>query len=266
MPLKVFAILLSIGAAAGSSFVAGTAQAAQCGGDFGPWLQQLRRDTAAGGVGPKGLAALDGVTPDSTVISRDRGQQVFNQSFEQFSNRMITPRLNRGANEIRALGSLFDRIETRTGVPGPVLVAIWGLETDFGAVQGNFATIRSLATLAFDCRRADHFRAELIDALKIVDSGSLKDGQLRGAWAGEIGQTQFMPSSYLKFAAGRDLRSDSTAALSATADYLQSYGWQRSAGWEPGQPNFAVLKQWNDSDVYARTIASFATRMDQMVK
>ena len=88
---------------------------------------------------------------------------------------------------------------------------------------------------------------------------------MRGAWAGEIGQTQFMPSSYLKFAAGSDLIHSSEGALTATANYLRGYGWSKGAGWEPGQPNFAVIKQWNSSDVYARTIAYLATRLSQMV-
>src|ERR1700712_2708635 len=121
MSLRVVAILIALGATLGATAV----QAAQCGGDFGPWLQQMKRDATAGGVGPKGLAALDGITPDATVLTRDRGQQVFTQSFEQFSGRMIPPRLNPGANKMRAYGSLFDRTEARTGVPGPVLVAIW---------------------------------------------------------------------------------------------------------------------------------------------
>ncbi len=144
-----------------------------------------------------------------------------------------------------------------------MLVAIWGLETSFGAVSGNFATVRSLVTLAYDCRRSDQFRSELFDALKIVDAGYMNPASMRGAWAGEIGQTQFMPSSYLKFGVGRNIFS-SQGALAATANYLRGYGWTKGAGWEPGQANFAVIKQWNKSDVYARTIAYFATRLSQM--
>ena len=120
-------------------------------------------------------------------------------------------------------------------------------------------------TLAYDCRRTDRFRAELFDALKIVDAGYMTPAAMRGAWAGEIGQTQFMPSSYLKFGGGRDLIHSSQNALSATASYLRGYGWSKGAGWEPGQPNFAVIKEWNKSDVYARTIAYFATRLSPMV-
>jgi lytic murein transglycosylase len=237
--------------------------AASCGGDYGQWLAQAKSEAAAHGVGARGIAALDGVVPDPAVISHDRGQGVFRQSFEEFAPHRVNPLLSSAANKLRSMKPFFDRVEANTGVPGSVLVAIWGLETSFGAVNGNFSTIRSLVTLAYDCRRSDHFRSEMFDALKIVDSGRMSPSGMRGAWAGEIGQTQFMPSSYLKFAAGGDLIRSPQAALSATANYLRGYGWVKGAGWEPGQPNFAVIKQWNKSDVYARTIAYFATRLSQ---
>jgi lytic murein transglycosylase len=257
---------LAVAAALASALAPGVADAAACGGDFGAWLQGFRQEAQANGVGPKGLAALDGVVPDPAVITRDHSQGAFNQTFEQFGPKRVAPLLNPGANKMRALASFLDGLESRTGVQAPVLVAIWGLETSFGAVQGNFLTIRSLVTLAHDCRRSDKFRAELVDALKIVDSGAMPPAAMKGAWAGEIGQTQFMPSSYLKYGAGQDLIHSPQAALTATANYLQGHGWTKGAGWEPGQPNFAVIKQWNEADVYARTIAYFATRLDQMVR
>ncbi len=241
-------------------------QAAQCGGDMGAWMQGVRQEAQSRGVGARGIAALDGMTPDPSVISHDRGQGVFRQTFEQFGPHRVAPLLGAGANKLRALGSFFDRTEQQTGVPGPVLVAIWGLETSFGGDNGNFGTIRSLVTLAHDCRRADKFRDELFNALKIIDSGAYSVASMRGAWAGEIGQTQFMPSSYLKYGGGRDIIHSSQDALTATANYLRGYGWSKGAGWEPGQPNFGVIKQWNESDVYAKTIAYFATKLNQMVK
>ncbi len=148
-----------------------------------------------------------------------------------------------------------------------MLVAIWGLETDFGVNTGKFSTIRSLATLAFDCRRADTFRAELLDALRIVERGDLAPTEMRGAWAGEIGQTQFMPSSYLKFAVDfdgngrRDLLRSTPDVLASTANFLAGHGWQRGKGWEPGSANFAVIQEWNKSEVYARTIVYFADQL-----
>ena len=253
-------VVLALLAAPSSAF----AQA--CGGDFGGWLQNFRKQAQTENIGPKGLAALDGLTPDPAVLSRDRNQQVFTQTFEQFGPKRVAPLLNPGANKLRSMASFFDGLETRTGVPGPVVIAIWGLETSFGAVQGDFNTLRALATLAHDCRRSERFRAEFMDALRIVDSGAMTPASMKGAWAGEIGQTQFMPSSYIKYGAGQDLIKSSQAALTATANYLKGYGWKKGAGWEPEQPNFAVIKEWNKSDVYARTIAYFATKLDQMVK
>ena len=144
------------------------------------------------------------MTLDQSVLSRDRSQKVFNQSFEEFSGRMVPPRLSRGANMMKQYGSVLSRIEETYGVPGEVLVAIWGLETDFGVNIGKFPTMRSLATLAYDCRRAEMFRGELLDALRIIDRGDLTPAEMRGAWAGEIGQTQFMPSNYIKFAVDFD--------------------------------------------------------------
>src|SRR6195952_3435752 len=244
---------------------------ATCGtGSFDAWLNEFKTEAAAKGIAPQAIAAgLNGVTLDQSVLSRDRGQQVFQQSFEEFSGRMVPPRLTRGANLMKQYGSALSRIEERYGVPGAVLVAIWGLETDYGANIGKFATIRSLATLAYDCRRSEMFRAELMDALRIVERGDLSPAEMRGAWAGEIGQTQFMPSSYIKFAVDfdengrRDLLRSPQDVLASTANYLASYGWQRGQGWEPGSTNFAVIQQWNKSEVYAKTIAYFATRLER---
>ena len=137
---------------------------------------------------------------------------------------MVPPRLPRGANMLKQYGSVLSRIEQTYGVPGEVLVAIWGLETDFGVNIGKFPTLRSLATLAYDCRRTDLFRAELMDALRIVERGDLAPREMRGAWAGEIGQTQFMPSSYFKFAVDfdgngrRDLLRSAPDVLASTAN------------------------------------------------
>ncbi|MEA2821394.1 MAG: hypothetical protein QOJ86_3398 [Bradyrhizobium sp.] len=256
--------------AAGALVVAtmSTANAAACGGNFDAWLAEFKTEAAAKGIAPSAIAAgLSGITPDQSVLSRDRSQRVFSQSFEEFSGRMIPPRLAPGSNKLKQYGSALSRIEQQYGVPGEVLVAIWGLETDFGANIGKFPTIRSLATLAYDCRRAELFRAELMDALRIVERGDLSPSEMRGAWAGEIGQTQFMPSSWIKFAVDfdgngrRDLLRSAPDVLASTANYLASYGWQRGKDFEPGSANFAVIQQWNKSEVYAKTIAAFASQL-----
>src|SRR5208283_1360934 len=164
--------------------------AAPCGGDFGAWLQGVKAEASTQGISQRAIqSALGGVTYDPTVIARDHAQGVFRQSFEQFSGRMVPPRLARGARVLQQYGPIFSRIQQQYGVPGAVIVAIWGLETDFGANSGRFPTIRSLAALAYDCRRPDKFRTELLDALRIVDRGDMSPSEMRGAWAGEIGQT-----------------------------------------------------------------------------
>jgi membrane-bound lytic murein transglycosylase B len=166
-----------------------------------------------------------------------------------------------------AAGSLAE-IEQRFGVPGPVLVAIWGLETRFGANNGSYPTFAALATLAYDCRRAQRLRAELIDALILAQRGFVRHpSELRGAWAGEIGQTQLMPSAVLKFATtpsgsgSPDLIHNSADALASTANFLAAHGWQRGAGWDEGEPNFAAILQWNSAPIYAKTVALFADRL-----
>jgi lytic murein transglycosylase len=245
------------------------AVAAPCGSStFDAWLADFKTDAAAKGISQATLtAALNGLTLDKSVLARDRSQAVFNQSFEQFSGRMVPPRLTRGSDKMKQYGSVLGRIEEAYGVPGEVIVAIWGLETDFGVNIGKFPTIRSLATLAYDCRRADEFRAQLLDAMRVIDRGDMAASEMHGAWAGEIGQTQFMPSAYLKYAVDfdgngrRDLLHSAPDVLASTANYLASYGWQRGKGWEPGSPNFSVIQQWNKSEVYAKTIAYFATQL-----
>src|SRR5882672_9968472 len=248
---------------------AAPALAAPCGsGTFEAWLEDFKKEAAAKGISQPAIqAGLTGVTLDKNILARDHSQKVFSQSFEEFSGRMVPPRITRGSNMLKQYGSVLGRIEQSYGVPPEVLVAIWGLETDFGANNGKFPTIRSLTTLAYDCRRADTFRAELMDALRIIERGDLAPSEMRGAWAGEIGQTQFMPSSYLKYAVDfdgngrRDLLHSAPDVLASTANYLASYGWQRGKDWEPGSANFNVIQQWNKSEVYAKTIGYFASQL-----
>ena len=181
---------------------------------------------------------------------------------------MVPPRLARGRNMLIQYGSIFNKIEDQFGVPGPVIVAIWGLETDFGTNPGKFPTVRSLASLAYDCRRPDKFRAETIAALQIIDRGDMSPADMHGAWAGEIGQTQFLPSSYLKYAVDydgnghRDLIRSVPDVLASTANYLKGYGWQRGQPWGEGTANFQVLLQWNASQVYTKTVAYFAQQLE----
>jgi lytic murein transglycosylase len=256
-------LILWLGALAGPA-----AAETPCGGDFATWLRGVEQEAVAAGISQQTIdSALGDVTYDPTIIARDHAQGVFRQSFEEFSGRMVPPRLARGRRLLQQYRPLFDRIERQFGVPGAVIVAIWGLETDFGADNGKFSTIRALATLAFDCRRAEKFRAELLAALRIVNRGDMSAAQMRGAWAGEIGQTQFLPTSYLKFAVdytgsgNRDLIHSVPDVLASTANYLKGYGWQRGQPWGEGSANFQVLLQWNASEVYTKTVAYFAEQL-----
>jgi lytic murein transglycosylase len=247
---------------------AALAQNTPCGGDFGSWLQGVKTDAAAQGISQRAIqSGLAGIVSDPAVIARDHAQGVFRQSFEQFSGRMVPPRMARASQRLAQYAATLSRIEQQFGVPGPIIVAIWGLETDFGADNGNFPTIRSLASLAYDCRRPDKFRGELLAALKIVDRGDMSPADMHGAWAGEIGQTQFLPSSYLKFAVDydgdgrRDLIHSVPDVLASTANYLKGYGWQPHQPWGEGTANFQVLLQWNASQVYTKTVAFFAEQL-----
>jgi lytic murein transglycosylase len=181
---------------------------------------------------------------------------------------MVPPyRIQKGTSLLRQHAALLSRIEQRFGVPGPILVAIWGLESDFGAARGNLPAVRSIATLAYDCRRTDLFTPQLFDALRIIDRGDLTPSEMRGAWAGELGQTQFMASKYYSLAVDfdgdgrRDLIRSTPDVLASTANYLKSFGWQRGESWAPGTANAEVLRAWNKSPVYSQTIGYFATRL-----
>jgi lytic murein transglycosylase len=262
--------IMCLAVALAAAVVPARADNAPCGGDFNTWLAGVKQEAAADGISQRTIqSALAGVTFDPTIIARDHAQGVFRQSFEQFSGRMVPPRLARARQKMLIYASLLSRIEQQYGVPGGVIVAIWGLETDFGADSGHFSTIRSLATLAFDCRRPDKFRGELIAALRMVDRGDMAASAMHGAWAGEIGQTQFLPSSYLKYAVDfdgngrRDLIHDVPDVLASTANYLKGYGWKPGQPWGEGTANFQVLLQWNASQVYTKTVAYFGQLLEQ---
>src|SRR5579863_1442174 len=238
---------------------------------FNEWLNSFRKVAMFDGVSAEVIdAALSGVAYDASVKAHDHGVAAFGTNFAGFAASHITPGgVARGRANLRTYAEPLKTIEQRLGVPGPVLVAIWGLETSFGADNGNFPTFSALATLAWDCRRPERFRAELIDALMMVQRGVVRQqpGELRGAWAGEIGQTQLMPSAVLMFATtpdgdgAVDLIHNSADALASTAKFLQAHGWQRGAGWNEGEPNFAAILEWNSAEIYAKTVALFADRL-----
>jgi lytic murein transglycosylase len=208
-------------------------------GSFERWLAAFRQEAAANGISRATLsAALDGMTLDQGTIARDRRQSFFSQSFAAFAPKLISQnRLQTGAAKLKQHRELFARVERDYGVPGPVIVAFWGLESDFGGDLGNLPVLRSLATLAYDCRRPEMFRGELMDALRIVDRGDLTPGEMIGSWAGELGQTQFLPSHYFKYAVDydgdgrRNLLRSVPDVMASTANLIVSLGWKRGEPW-----------------------------------
>ncbi|MGD9501159.1 MAG: lytic murein transglycosylase [Methyloceanibacter sp.] len=231
---------------------------------FGSWLQGFKQEAVAQGISPNVVAAaLNGLTYDPATIAKDRGQGVFAQTFLQFSSRMVSKnRLTTGAALLKKYANVFNQIEQQYGVPGPVLVAFWGLETDFGKVMGNMETLRSLATLSFDCRRPDEFREQLIYALKVIERGDLTPPEMRGPAHGEVGQFQFQPKNYYEYAVDfdgngkRDLIRSAPDSLASAANYLRSIGWQ------PGQPWLEQVRvpanlPWDQADVTIKKPRAF---------
>ncbi|KQQ86017.1 lytic murein transglycosylase [Aureimonas sp. Leaf324] len=215
------------------------AQGAQCGGNWNQFMDGVRAEALAKGLSTAGVdRALANVRQDEKVLSRDRGQAVFQQEWSRFQGRMVNKdRLARGQAQLKKYASTFREVEAATGVPGPVIASFWGLETDFGAVLGDFDTLSALATLAHDCRRPEIFRPHLISAIELVDKGYLRPDQMRGAWAGELGQTQMLPEDYIAFGTDQDgngqinLLTDVPDVLMTTGKFIQSMGWQRGQPW-----------------------------------
>jgi lytic murein transglycosylase len=209
-------------------------------GSFDAWMAAFKKDAAAQGMTQQTIsAALDGVTFDPAIIRRDSGQAVFQQSFLQFAGRMTAVgRYQNGLKQLKAQAGLLARIEEATGVPPPVVVGLWGLESDYGAYKGGkYNIIRSVATLAYDCRRPAFFREQVMGALRIVQRGDLRPDQMIGNWAGELGPTQFTPNDYFKH--GLDFDGDGRVdminslpdALASAANLMKSFGWQKGQPW-----------------------------------
>jgi membrane-bound lytic murein transglycosylase B len=237
--------------------------AAQCGngsGGFEAWKQQFAGEARAKGVGAAGISALMGTNYAQATINADRSLHSFKLSLDQFMvKRGAAAIVARGRSMKQRNAALFASIEQRYGVPAGPLIAIWGMETGFGSQHGNQNMLSSIATLAYDCRRPEYFTDQLYAALKLIDRGTLSAGQ-RGSMHGEIGQTQFLPKTMLEYGVG-NLES-SSGALTSTANYLKAHGWHTGAGYQPGQPNFAAIQEWNAASVYQQAIALMGRQID----
>ena len=246
--------------------------AARCGGDFNAFVQNISAEAASAGISQGVIGdALGGVQQDMGVLAFDRRQRgTFTKTFEQYVSTRVGPgRINGARAMLQRYAPLLASVEAKYGVPRQILVAIWGLETDFGkGDMGKLPVFRVLATMAHNCRRTELFQGELLAALKILQRGDLPLREMIGAYAGEIGQTQFLPSSYIKYGVdfdgdGRvDLRHSVPDVLASTANLLHSNGFKMGAPYGEGTANFEAMREWNHATIYRKTIGYFA---DQLV-
>ena len=244
--------------------------AASCsdtGGQYEAWKSEMAAEASAEGVGKRGIDALMATSYSKATIGADRNQKSFKYSLEKFLN-------VRGADTIVSQGrgrkaknpDFYASLEAAYGVPAGVLIAIHGMETGFGGFMGDTNVISAIATLTYDCRRSDFFRPHLIGALMMVDKGMISPGTV-GAKHGELGHTQFLPGNAYKY--GVDGNGDGKIdlynqadALATTANYLRQKGWKPGKGYQEGEPNFAVIKEWNAAKVYQQAIAIMGAKID----
>lgn len=238
--------------------------------NFSAWLEGLRQEAAAAGISTNTLdAALTGLEPLPRIIEYDRNQPEFKQSLEEYvAGRVSAKRVERGRRMLEQHGPLLQEIGRRYGVQPRFLIALWGIESNYGDHTGKIPVIQALATLAFDPRRAAYFRGELLHALHIADSKSISLAQMRGSWAGAMGQLQFMPSTFRSHAVdydgdGRiDLWNSVPDVLASAANYLAPNGWRDDTTWgrrvrlppdfDYGQAGLDIrksLQKWNDLGV-----------------
>ncbi|MFZ3581500.1 lytic murein transglycosylase [Loktanella sp. DJP18] len=246
------------------------AAAATCGNDasgFNAWKQQFAQEASAQGVGQRGLAALDATQYATRTISADRNQKSFRYELDEFLRiRGADTIVAQGREKIANNPNFYGALEERYGVAPSVIVAIWGMETGFGNFMGDSNVVSAIATLAYDCRRSDFFSPHAMAALQLVDRGSLSSGTV-GAMHGEVGHTQFLPGNVARYGVDGDGNgvvdlTNQVDALASTANFLAQKGWQRGAGFQEGQPNFAVIQEWNAATVYQKAIAQMAGRID----
>jgi len=217
-------------------------RAASChnGMTFDRFLADLKQQAVAAGVSQRALnEAAPYLVYDQSIVNRDRGQRVFGQVFNEFArNRASEGAAQSGKQRVKMNAAAFDRAEKEYGVPPAVIAAFWGLESSYGAELGKLHTLPSLVSLAYDCRRSEMFQKETIAALKIVDRGDLTPAEMIGSWAGELGQTQFLPTHYFNYAVDydgdghRNLLRSAPDVIGSTANYIANgLKWRRGEPW-----------------------------------
>ena len=206
---------------------------------FSEWQADFRAQALKAGINPLVFDnAFAGITPDMSVIKADRSQPEFSRPVWEYLDGALSPlRVRNGQRLLEQNAELLGRIEQRYGVDRQALVSVWGMESNFGSFQGNKSVIRSLATLAYEGRRPEFAQSQLIAALKIIQEGDISPEKMLGSWAGAMGQTQFIPTTYETHAVDfdgdgrRDIWNSSADALASTAHYLQSSGWKQGQPW-----------------------------------
>jgi membrane-bound lytic murein transglycosylase B len=207
--------------------------------DFKAWVKELKAEAAGAGIGQATLDdALDAIQPIDRVIELDRKQPEFTITFQQYMQRAVNDaRVEKGKRLLEDHKALLGEVSRKFGVQPRFIVALWGIETDFGRITGGFPVIAALATLAYEGRRAAFFRKELLNALRIVDQGHVSPGNMLGSWAGAMGQSQFMPSSFLSYAVDydgdgrRDIWNSLPDVFASIANYLGKSGWNGEQNW-----------------------------------
>lgn len=251
--------------------LAGPVWAATCGNTsagFEAWKADFAPQARKSGVKKKGLSALSRSQYATRTISADRNQKSFKYSLEKFME-------IRGSATIVSIGrkrkarnaDFYAALEKKYGVPSGVIIAIHGMETGFGNFMGDSQIVSAITTLAYDCRRSEFFIPHALGALKLVDQGAITEATL-GAKHGELGHTQFLPGNALQYGVdwNRDGRVDfynEADALASTAHFLRKKGWKKGKGYQPGEPNFQVIKAWNSASVYQKAIAIMAGQIDR---
>ena len=245
-------------------------QAASCsdtGGQYDGWKAEMAAEAKAEGVGERGIDALMATSYSKATIGADRNQKSFKYSLEKFLNvRGADAIVSQGRSRKAKNPDFYASLEATYGVPAGVLIAIHGMETGFGNFMGDTNVVSAIATLTYDCRRSDFFRPHLIGALKMVDKGMISMKTV-GAKHGELGHTQFLPGN--AYAYGVDGNGDGKVdlynqadALATTANYLRKKGWKPGKGYQEGEPNFAVIREWNAAKVYQQAIAIMGAKID----
>ncbi len=207
--------------------------------DFSQWIEQFKLEARSFGISQATLdAALAEARPLEKVLELDQRQPEFVSTFLNYLDKRVSPlRIEQGQAMLIEHRALLDAVQARYGVPANVLVAFWGLETNYGGYLGNYPVPMALATLAFDPRRSDFFRSELLQSLRIIDAGHVAAADMKGSWAGAMGQVQFMPSTYLRYAVDgdgdgrKDLWTSLPDALHSAAHFLRELGWQPGQLW-----------------------------------